>query len=115
MEIDDCKSNCIKVTSINQGLLSINGPLQIGGKSKLFSDEQNKILWNGIAPTDVGFRGCIKNFTYNGVYYNLGEPSDQLRAFPNCNYALQQAVTFGIDSNFLVAILVCIAVLFCKY
>ncbi|XP_076261090.1 DE-cadherin [Rhynchophorus ferrugineus] len=112
MEIDDCKSNCIKVTSITQGLLSINGPLQIGGKSKPFTLEQNKILWNSIAPTDVGFRGCIKNFTYNGVYYNLGEPSDQLHAFPNCNYALQQAVTFGIDSTFLVAILACIAILF---
>lgn len=112
MEIDDCKSNCTKVINIPKGIFSINGPLQVGGLSKSFSDEERKILWDGIAPTDIGFHGCIKNFTYNNFYYNLGEPSDQQLAYANCNYAMQLAVTFGIDSKFLVAILVCIAVLF---
>lgn len=115
MEIDDCKSNCLQVRNLAARLLHINGPLQVGGLSKTFSAEQHKILWNSIAPTDVGFQGCIKNFTFNNNYYNLGQPSDFYEAFPDCSYAMQQAVTFGIDSSFLVAILVCIAVLFCKY
>ncbi|KAL1493174.1 hypothetical protein ABEB36_011282 [Hypothenemus hampei] len=112
LEIDDCKSNCLQVQTLQPGLLRINGPLQVGGLSKEFSDEDSKILWNGLAPTNVHFRGCIKNLTFNNVYYNLGQPSDSYEAFPDCNYAMQQAVTFGIDSNFLVAIIVCIAVLF---
>lgn len=43
--------------------------------------------------------------------YNLGEPSFSKEASPGCSRLLTQAVTFGIDTNFLVALLVCIAVL----
>ncbi|KAH1023183.1 hypothetical protein HUJ04_012437 [Dendroctonus ponderosae] len=112
MEIDNCLSNCLQVQTLAPRLLRINGPLQVGGLSQTFSEEESKILWNAISPTDVGFRGCVKNFTFNANYYNLGQPSDFLDAFPDCSDFTQQAITFGIDSNFLVAILVCIAVLF---
>ncbi|XP_066158590.1 DE-cadherin [Euwallacea fornicatus] len=112
MEIDDCKSNCLQVQTMPASLLRINGPLQMGGLSKKFSEEDAKLLWNTLAPMDTPFQGCIRNFSFNHHLYNLGQPSDSYEAFPDCSYALQQAVSFGIDSNFLVAILVCIAVLF---
>ncbi|CAG9759449.1 unnamed protein product [Ceutorhynchus assimilis] len=111
LEVDDCKSTCMQFETLPARLLRINGPLQVGGLSKKFSEEQYKMLWNSIAPTDVGFQGCIKNLTFNNNYYNLGQPSDFLEAIPDCSYGMQQAVSFGIDSNFLVAILVCVAVL----
>lgn len=43
--------------------------------------------------------------------YNLGEPSVMHNADPSCQRSMFTAVTFGIDTNFLVAILVCIAIL----
>ncbi|XP_060537347.1 DE-cadherin [Cylas formicarius] len=113
MEIDDCKSHCTALQPFKQkGLLNIYGPLQVGGMSKVFTDEEAKIIWSQSAPTSEGFAGCIKNFSFNDFLYNLGDPSDEYHSFVGCNYATQQAVTFGIDSNFLVAILVCLAVLF---
>lgn len=48
-------------------------------------------------------------------YYNLGEPSVHRKADPGCQLTVSTAVTFGIDTNFLVAILVCIAILVSKY
>lgn len=93
----------------------MNGPLQIGGLRNGFSTETSKILWQQYAPTNKGFVGCIRNFTYNSNVYNLGEPSDSVNAHINCNYGVAQAVTFGIDTNFLVAILVCIAILLSKF
>ncbi|KAJ8951930.1 hypothetical protein NQ318_013596 [Aromia moschata] len=112
IEVDDCKSQCTVWKAMDRrGLLNVNGPLQLGGMRYKFNEEQFKSIWGHLPPTHIGFSGCIRNLTYNGFYYNLGAPSDQYHAYPDCNYGVMQAVTFGIDSNFLVAILVCVAIL----
>ena len=43
--------------------------------------------------------------------YNLGMPAFSRNADPGCDHRMMKAVSFGIDTNFLVAILVCIAIL----
>ncbi|XP_050313481.1 DE-cadherin [Anthonomus grandis grandis] len=111
-EVDGCQSICTQLTSLRAPLLRINGPLQMGGLSTDFTTEEIKTLWNGVGPTDYNLGGCVEVFTLNGRTYNLGQPSDSKDVSPNCSNAVKQATTLGIDSNFLVAILVCIAVLF---
>ncbi|RZB41083.1 DE-cadherin, partial [Asbolus verrucosus] len=111
VEVDECPSDCLLWQSFAKpGFLRVNGPLQIGGRTNIFSAEESKTVWQN-PPSSQGFKGCIKNFTYNSYLYNLGSPSDSHLAHATCNYGVFQAVTFGIDSNFLVAILVCIAIL----
>lgn len=46
--------------------------------------------------------------------YNLGEPSASKDADPGCSTEIARAVSFGINTNFLVAIIVCIAILLSK-
>ncbi|CAH1153422.1 unnamed protein product [Phaedon cochleariae] len=112
MEVDDCLSICsIWKNKNNKGIIRPNGPLQLGGFKFRFGDEEFKMVWNHLPPTSHGFNGCIRKLTYNNFSYNLGLPSDQYQAYPDCNYGVMQAVSFGIDSNFLVAILVCLAIL----
>lgn len=112
IDIDDCKSQCTVWEQMEEkGLLNINGPLQLGGTKFKFTEDESLQIWNHLPPTSHGFSGCIRNLTYNGFYYNLGAPSDEYKSYPGCNYGVMQAVTFGIDSNFLVAILVCVAIL----
>lgn len=90
-------------------LLNTNGPLQLGGTKTDLIELARILRWEH-TPTIKGFIGCISNFTYNAYTYNLGQPADAKNAIPNCNYGVASAV-FGIDSNFLVAILVCAAIL----
>ncbi|XP_065341407.1 DE-cadherin isoform X3 [Cloeon dipterum] len=90
--------------------LNVNGPVQVGGTSKNLGALGSQLGWTYV-PTSKGFVGCISNFTFNDHVYNLGEPSYSVSASPGCSRILTQAVTFGIDTNFLVALLVCIAVL----
>ncbi|CAH0562384.1 unnamed protein product [Brassicogethes aeneus] len=109
LEIDDCKSNCIKLNVIkSQRLLRTNGPLQLGGLKFRFQEEA-KTIWSDPPVMNDQFAGCIKNLSYNGYLYNLGQPSDHKQAISDCNYLMKQAVTLGRDS--LVAILVCIGVM----
>lgn len=116
MEVDGCKTSCsIWKDLTHKGVLRVNGPLQMGGTKFKFNNEEFKAIWGHLPPTNVGFYGCIRNFTYNSFYYNLGAPSDQYKSYPDCNYGVMQAVTFGIDSNFLVAVLVCVAILISKH
>ncbi|CAH1964482.1 unnamed protein product [Acanthoscelides obtectus] len=111
-EIDDCKSHCNVWKEIHpKALIRVNGPLQLGGLKFRFNDEEFKSFWGHLPPSSVGFTGCIRNLTYNNYFYNLGQPSDAYNAYPDCSYGVMQAVTFGIDSNFLIAILVCVAIL----
>ncbi|KAK9890299.1 hypothetical protein WA026_010402 [Henosepilachna vigintioctopunctata] len=110
--VDNCGSSCLKWQSLpsQKGLLNVNGPLQIGGMKKYFNNDEFRKISDQLSPTNKGFIGCIKNFKYNGFLYNLGEPSDFGPAIHiNCNYGFAEAVVFGIDSNFLVAVLVCVA------
>ncbi|XP_044765888.1 DE-cadherin [Coccinella septempunctata] len=112
LTVDKCGSNCLKWQSLpsHKGLLNVNGPLQIGGMKRYYGDEEFRRISDQLAPTSKGFIGCIRDFRYNGFLYNLGEPSDHGPAIHiNCNYSFAEAVVFGIDSNFLVAVLVCVA------
>ncbi|XP_059477254.1 DE-cadherin isoform X2 [Neocloeon triangulifer] len=113
MVVDSCTmGTCMSVSppaGINK-FLNVNGPLQVGGTSKNLGSLGAQLGWT-YTPTSKGFHGCISNFTFNGKVYNLGEPSYSKNASPGCSRILTQAVTFGIDTNFLVALLVCIAVL----
>lgn len=88
----------------------MNGPLQVGGAKSNLSVLARLLEWK-YTPTSKGFEGWLHNFTFNGQKYNLGTPADSKNAIPECNYIVAKAVSFGIDSNFLVAILVCIAIL----
>lgn len=116
LEVDDCGTTCsVWINKDSKGVIRANGPLQIGGLKNRFTDQEFQSIWNHLPPTSVGFSGCIRNLTYNEFYYNLGGPSDMYQAYPDCNYGVMQAVTFGIDSNFLVAILVCVAILISKF
>lgn len=116
MEVDGCKTSCSIWKDLTyKGVLRVNGPLQMGGTKFKFNDGEFKAVWGHLPPTNIGFYGCIRNFTYNSFYYNLGAPSDHFRSYPDCNYGVMQAVTFGIDSNFLVAVLVCVAILISKF
>lgn len=117
MEVDECKSKCLKLTNFDKtGLLNVNGPLQLGRMRYSFNTEESKMIWGREPPINKNFIGCINNFTYNDYVYNLGQPSDQYKAAPGCTpNGVIAAVTFGIDSNFLVAILVCIALLLSKF
>lgn len=93
-------------------LLNVNGPLQVGGAKTDLMQLASLLEWQSV-PTNKGFVGCIRNLTYNTFTYNLGAPAVSQNAIPNCNYGIAKAV-FVIDSNFLVAILVCAAILISK-
>ncbi|KAK4871852.1 hypothetical protein RN001_015976 [Aquatica leii] len=111
--VDDChQSSCMvlgKPPGVNS-LLNVNGLLQVGGVKSDIDALSKHLQWN-YTPTNKGFVGWIHNFTFNGQRYNLGAPAEFLNAHPECNFVAAKAVSFGIDSNFLVAILVCVAIL----
>lgn len=112
MEIDECKSQCISMVNFKgDSVLNVNSPLQVGGMKYKFSAEETKMIWGHNPPTTNNFFGCIQNFSINGYFYKLGKPAVFYNSFRDCNYGVLAAVSIGIDSNFLVAILVCIALL----
>lgn len=115
--MDDChKSDCQQLGDPigNHSLLNVNGPLQLGGTRNSLEKIGKFLSWEYM-PSSYRFTGCIRNFTYNGYTYDLGNPSESKNAYPDCNYGVAKAVSFGIDSKFLVAILVCIAILLSKF
>uniref|UniRef100_A0A2H1VXM7 SFRICE_012945 n=1 Tax=Spodoptera frugiperda TaxID=7108 RepID=A0A2H1VXM7_SPOFR len=113
MFVDRCKlSTCMSLAAPTgpREILNVNGPLQLGGASIDLQHLARTFGWKHV-PTNQNFVGCISNFTYNDFMYNLGEPSLHRNADPSCQRSMFTAVTFGIDTNFLVAILVCIVIL----
>ncbi|XP_026497557.1 DE-cadherin isoform X4 [Vanessa tameamea] len=113
MFVDRCKlSTCMSLAAPTgpREILNVNGPLQVGGASVDLQGLARAFGWRHV-PTNQHFLGCISNFTYNDFMYNLGRPSVERNADPGCQKSVFTAVTFGIDTNFLVAILVCIAIL----
>lgn len=117
MSIDDChKSDCLKLGDPRgrNTLLHLSGPLQLGGTANDIRRVGQYWNWEYM-PLNHGYHGCIKNLTYNGFTYNLGQPGEFKNAHPNCNQGVAEAVVFRLDSNFLVAILVCVAILLSKY
>ncbi|XP_063832416.1 DE-cadherin [Ostrinia nubilalis] len=113
MFVDRCKlSTCMSLAAPTgpREILNVNGPLQLGGASIDLQNLARNFGWRHV-PTNQHFVGCISNFTYNDFMYNLGAPSVHHNADPSCQKSMFTAVTFGIDTNFLVAILVCITIL----
>ncbi|XP_031842734.1 DE-cadherin isoform X2 [Nomia melanderi] len=113
MKVDNCGiSACMSLTA-PQGpneFLNVNSPMQIGGTMTNLAQLGSQFQWD-YKPTDKGFIGCIRNMTFNGNTYNLGMPSLSRNADPGCDHGMAKAISFGIDTNFLVAILVCVAIL----
>uniref|UniRef100_A0A182PP34 Cadherin domain-containing protein n=1 Tax=Anopheles epiroticus TaxID=199890 RepID=A0A182PP34_9DIPT len=62
-------------------------------------------------PQDKGFTGCLRNLTINEKTYDLGLPSLAKNADPGCQRSVAAAISFGIDSYFLIAIIACMVVL----
>ncbi|XP_014469556.1 PREDICTED: DE-cadherin isoform X2 [Dinoponera quadriceps] len=117
LKVDNCAiSACLSLTAPVNGphgtneFLNVNGPMQIGGTLSNLAYLASKLGWDH-TPTERGFVGCIRNMSINGNTYNLGMPSISKNADPGCNHGMAKAVSFGIDTNFLVAILVCVAIL----
>lgn len=62
----------------------------------------------------IYIKSCVKDYIFLQVY-NLGDPSMQVNVDKTCQAGTYKAVSFGIDTNFLIAILICIVVLISKY
>ncbi|XP_063231568.1 DE-cadherin [Bacillus rossius redtenbacheri] len=113
LKVDNCqKSSCLALTTPEgpNEYLNVNGPLQVGGATVDLPSLASVFRWKHV-PVSDGFSGCVRNLTFNDKTYNLGFPSDSLNVDPGCTREMAKAVSFGIDTNFLVAILVCIAIL----
>ncbi|XP_011307497.1 DE-cadherin [Fopius arisanus] len=113
MKVDNCGISACMLLTAPVGpneFLNVNSPLQIGGT---FTDlkEMARLFGWAYNPVGKGFSGCIRNMTINSNTYNLGMPALSKNADPGCDRGTAKAVSFGIDSNFLVAILVCVAIL----
>lgn len=113
MTVDNCKlSTCISLGE-PQGpneYLNVNAPVQLGGASVNLDYLASKYNW-AHTPQNVGYSGCIRNLTVNGETYNIGSPSIARNADQGCQRSVAVAISFGIDRNFIIAIVVCIAVL----
>ncbi|XP_017889849.1 DE-cadherin isoform X2 [Ceratina calcarata] len=113
LKVDNCgMSACMSLTAPEgtNEFLNVNSPMQVGGSLTNLAQLASQLGWN-YKPTNRGFVGCIRNMTFNGNTYNLGMPSLSRNADPGCDHGMAKAVSFGINTNFLVAILVCIAIL----
>lgn len=113
LEVDNCrKSSCLSLTAPNgkNEYLNVNGPLQIGGAAIDLQSVADSMGW-AYKPTTIKFEGCISNWTFNGKTYDLGKPHLAQNVDVSCNSVTARAYSFGIDTNFIVAILVCIVLM----
>lgn len=113
MTVDHCKlSGCMSLRA-PQGkneFLNVNAPIHLGGTSVNLDVLKSAFNWTH-APTMRGYTGCIKNLTINDVTYNLGQPSLSLNIDPGCEKSLAAAVTFGVATTFLYALIACVILL----
>ncbi len=100
--------------------LNTNGPLHVGGvsfsESKFTDLAQSMGLMRSELPEGKGFAGCIKNLTFSASgqthLYDLGSPADGENFTPGCDEEFVAAVVaIGLNMNFLIAILVCLAII----
>lgn len=113
MTVDNCRlSTCMSLEAPlgPNEFLNVNGPLQLGGAMVPLEKLAKKFSWNHV-PTSQGFFGCVRNLTINRVTYNLGDPKLSKNVDLNCQHLSPVAVAFGTDSNFWIAIIVCLLVL----
>lgn len=112
MIVDNCKLSTCSTIGTPPGpneFLNVNAPLQLGGASVNLNELTHFLNWSHI-PTN-GYHGCVRNLTIGGKTYNIGAPSISKNADLGCHRAIAVAISFGIDTNFLIAIIACIAVL----
>lgn len=113
MLVDNCKlSKCMSVGA-PQGpneFLNVNSPVQLGGTPINLEKIGRLFNWT-FTPSTHGYSGCISNLTISGHTYNIGEPHFYKNIDPGCQNAVVAAVQFGINRNFLIAIIACICIL----
>lgn len=113
MTVDNCKMSSCMTLGAPQGpneFLNVNAPLQLGGVATDLNQLAQRFNWSHV-PQTKGYQGCIKNLTVDGHVYNIGAPSLSKNTDPGCTHSIAVAISFGIDTNFLIAILVCLAIL----
>uniref|UniRef100_A0AAG5DFH9 DE-cadherin n=1 Tax=Anopheles atroparvus TaxID=41427 RepID=A0AAG5DFH9_ANOAO len=113
MIVDNCKlSTCMSLDAPKgpNRFLNVNAPLQLGGASVNLEYLGSLFNWTYV-PQDKGYSGCLRNLTINERTYNLGLPSLSKNVDPGCQRSVAVAVSFGIDSYFLIAIIACIVLL----
>lgn len=113
MTVDNCKLSTCMSLGAPQGpneFLNVNAPLQLGGTPIDLDRLGKQLNWTHV-PKTTGYYGCIRNLTVDGHTYNLGAPSVFKNVDPGCQPIMAGAVTFGIDRNFIIAILLCILLL----
>lgn len=113
MTVDNCKMSSCMTLGAPVGpneFLNVNAPLQLGGSATDLNNLAMRFNWSHV-PTTKGYQGCIKNLTVDGRTYNIGTPSLAKNSDPGCQRSVAVAVSFGINTNFLIAILVCLAIL----
>lgn len=91
-------------------ILNVNGAMQVGGTVSDLPLLAHELNWE-FTPSSRGFQGCIRNITFNGETYNLGQPSMEKNMSPTCSAGPAQAVAFVIDTNFILALIICCLVL----
>ena len=108
MRLDQCteqKSHCWASSQLNGHpnlLNTASAPLQLGGVDVDLNVLRDAFGWKEL-PTSSGFRGCIRNLTYNGRTFNLVAPMHVPRIG---NFTTQDGVTFGVT-----AVVVCISII----
>ncbi|ETN59226.1 DE-cadherin [Anopheles darlingi] len=113
MIVDNCKlSTCMSLDAPRgpNRFLNVNAPLQLGGALVNLDYLGSLYNWTYV-PQTQGFSGCLRNLTINERTYNLGMPTLSKNVDPGCHRSVAVAVSFGIDSYFLIAIIACIVVL----
>ncbi|EDW85805.1 uncharacterized protein Dwil_GK22947 [Drosophila willistoni] len=113
MTVDNCRLSTCMSLGAPQGpneFLNVNAPLQLGGTPVDLVQLGRQLNWTHI-PNQQGFFGCVRNLTINDHTYNLGMPAVFRNIDSGCQQAVVGAVSFGIDRNFIIAIITCIALL----
>ncbi|XP_067631641.1 DE-cadherin isoform X2 [Eurosta solidaginis] len=113
MTVDNCRLSTCMSLGAPQGpneFLNVNSPLQLGGTPIDLFQLAQKLNWT-YTPSMQGFFGCVRNLTINEHTYNLGAPALSRHIDSGCQRAVAVAVSFGIDRNFIIAIVACILLL----
>ncbi|EDW32821.1 GL10186 [Drosophila persimilis] len=113
MTVDNCRLSTCMSLGAPQGpneFLNVNAPLQLGGSPVDLAQLGRQLNWTHV-PTQQGFFGCVRNLTINEHTYNLGMPSVFRNIDSGCQQSVAVAFSFGIDRNFIIAIIACLALL----
>ncbi|XP_062128404.1 DE-cadherin [Drosophila sulfurigaster albostrigata] len=113
INVDNCRLSTCMSLSAPQGsneFLNVNAPLVLGGAPVDLAQLGRQLNWTHV-PNQQGFFGCVRNLTVNEYTYNLGMPALSTNIDSGCQRAVAVAVSFGIDRNFIIAIITCIALL----